>query len=116
MLLNTQNNRGYLLVDLTTQTIKTSKTAYYSLIGFSPNDQNLILVQPEKNTVSRIDIQSGQISKTTVNLRNNHSGGTQSADRSIIAVPINHYDINKKDIILLINATTGKLIRQFNIE
>ncbi len=115
ILINAQYNKACLLVDTESKTVTLYPSEQYSFAGFTGNDQNLILTHTDKNKISLINLQSGKTTFSKLDLKHTFSG-VQSADRSLIALAPRDFNPETPGHFLLIDANTGKLIRQLNIK
>lgn len=105
------------LINLKQQSIKMITTGYSDFTSFTSDDKSLLLIQPYKNRVLTINIKTG---KTTINAVSFQSKEgyfdalniVQSADRSLLAMPIRATDHKNINQALLINGRNGQVLRQ----
>jgi len=111
-----RNMKQLTLVDLKKHSLQTLKLGYSSFSGFTPDDQNLILVQSYKKQILLNNIKTGK--KTKIPLKFERKDGVydgniiQSADRTLLALPLRARDYKKMNNFLLINAQNGRILRQ----
>lgn len=112
------NLKEIALIDVKKKSLKILKTGYSSFSGFTPDDQNLILVQAYKKRIVVRNIQTGKEYRRPImfDVKNGTFGAgmniIQSADRSLLALPITTNDFKNINKFLLINGRNGQLSRQ----
>jgi len=110
------NMKQLTLVDIKKHSLQTLKLGYSSFSGFTPDGQNLILVQDYKKQILLNNIKTGKKTKIPLNFERKDGiydrNIIQSADRTLLALPLRASDYNKMNNFLLINAQNGRVLRQ----
>lgn len=116
ILINFFNKKGLSLINIKSQSIKDIKSNYFSFTSFTPDDQNIIMVQPYANSIKLHSIKTGKSKTIAIKLHSKDGyygfNSISSNDRSLLALPLKTSHFDKINQFLLINARTGKLLRQ----
>ncbi len=108
------NRKSIQLVNLQTHAVQDLKYTYASFANFN-RDDNVIILQYHSNTATVHNVATGK--KQTKPLKFNRAKGiygggyTQSADRSLIALPFRSQNPKNAHQFLIMNAQTGQIIR-----
>lgn len=111
------NIKNIALVNVSEKSLKTLDTGYYDYAGFTPDDNNLIIIQSYQKRVLIKNIKTGKTSviATKFEYKEGYYGSLhtiQSADRSLLLMPLQTNDPNKINQFLLINGQNGRVLRQ----
>lgn len=112
------NMKQLFLLDLKKRSLQTLKLGYSAFTGFTPDDQKLILVQFYKKRILLKNIKTGKEIVRPTNFeqqQGTYASGTsivQSADRSLLALPIRSLNYENINNFLLVNAQNGQVLRQ----
>ena len=114
LLIQVVNRKGYILVDLVTHSAQYLASDAYQFIGFTPDDQSLISIHQHSHNIILTNIQTGKTRKLPFKLKQQSFHAVQSIDRSLIALATDTF--SSQDHFELIDANTGKVLRQLTIQ
>ena len=116
LLFRTYGKKGITLLDLRQKTAKILQYDFSTYAGFTPDNKNIIIIQPFANSISIQNLTTGLIKRTAfVFDKDEGKFGEEevipSADKKLLALPYATYDYKKMDRFLVLDGNTGKLIR-----